>query len=244
MVGTKVVLDQRLGNRLTILSAADIRPIEDEYRASKLIVVDGVEWAANLKLIRSALVKKHRRFKEQFTYGPISQGVEDETRKLAEQVNRIFLGLLPSFAPVRFAHQSLRNMITGPEPMHFDTYGGETKVAAFVNVSEVPRIYNVGPSFEQLVAEQPKVMQEVIKECEGNLDDLSYCIRGRTMESKPPIGKDCPRHRAELAPGSVWFFNPKTVSHEVVYGEGAAGFNWVIPPGLLPSQADLVAGLL
>jgi hypothetical protein len=135
-------------------------------------------------------------------------------------------------------------MITGPEPMHFDTYTAPTSITSFANVSLVPRVYNIGRNFQHMIEADRKAVQTVIEMCKGNLDDFSYRARDLTKEGLPPLGKDMPRHRVEFAPGSIWFFNPKTVSHEVVYGEGAMSFAWEVK-GAGPTQRELLerAGL-
>ncbi len=115
-------------------------------------------------------------------------------------------------------------------------------VTAYINVSAVPRVYSIGPNFPMLVREQPDVMRELVKK-EGVGADLSYAIRQRTAEGLPPLGEKTPRHRVELAPGAIWFFNAKTVSHEVIHGTGAFGISWEVPSCGALMQADLLKGL-
>jgi len=215
---------------------------EHAFKESMLTVVDGMPWDADMVTIRSALVKVHRGFKAPFIEKEPPKLVRKELRKLIEHAERLFAQLYPSFKPVE-TRTSFRPMITGPEPLHFDTYGGEAPmVTAYINVSKVPRVYGIGPSFPMLVREQPEVMRQLVKD-EGAGADLSYAIRQRTADGLPPLGKDAPRHRVELAPGAIWFFNAKTVSHEVVYGTGAFGISWECPDCGAPMQADLLKGL-
>ncbi len=249
MVGTEAV------NSTTIKSAAGAGPAgihradqlrgpdyERAFKESMLTVVDAVPWDADMVTISRALVKTHRGFKAPFIEKEPPKLVRKELRKLTEHAERLFKQLYPNFEATEI-RTSFRPMITGPEPLHFDTYGGEAPmVTAYINVSAVPRVYGIGPSFPMLVRDEPEVMRLLVKK-EGVGADLSYAIRQRTAEGLPPLGKDAPRHRIELAPGSIWFFNAKTVSHEVIHGTGALGISWEVPESGAPMQADLLKGL-
>ncbi len=225
-------------------SSAGLAGIDFEmlFKESMLTVVDAVPWDADLDVIRKALVKKHRGFKAPFIEKEPAKEVRKELRKLTEHAERLFKQLYPSFEATE-VRTSFRPMITGPEPLHFDTYGGEAPmVTAYINVSAVPRAYGIGPSFPMLVRDEPEVMRLLVKK-EGKGADLSYAIRQLTADGLPPLGEHTPRHRIELAPGAIWFFNAKTVSHEVVYGTGALGLSWECPGCGAPMQADLLKGL-
>ncbi len=214
---------------------------EAAFRESMLTVIDGVVWDADMALIRSALVAKRREFKAPFIEKEPSKEVRKQVRNLCAHAERLFAQLYPSFESVE-TRTSFRPMITGPEPLHFDTYGGDAPlVTAYINVSDVPRVYRIGPSFPMLVRDQPDVMRKLVKE-PGSVD-LSYFIRQLTAAGLPPLGKDAPRHRVDLAPGSIWFFNAKTVSHEVVFGTGAVGISWEVPGCGAAMQNDLLKGL-
>jgi hypothetical protein len=226
-------------HRADQLQAVDF---EDAFKGSVLTVIDDVKWEADLHLIRSALVKTHRGFKAPFIEKEPPKLVRKELRILTEHAERLFKQLYPSFKSVA-TRTSFRPMITGPEPLHFDTYGGEAPmVTAYINVSKVPRVYGIGPSFPMLVRDQPTAMQQLVWEV-GVGADLSYAIRQRTADGLPPLGKDAPRHRVELAPGAIWFFNAKTVSHEVIHGTGALGISWEVPGCGAPMQADFLKAL-
>jgi len=215
---------------------------EDAFKCASLTVIDGVMWDTGLTMIQRALVKKHRGFKAPFIEKEPAKEVRRELRRLTEQAEQLFKQLYPSFKPIE-TRTSFRPMITGPEPLHFDTYGGEAPmVTAYINVSAVPRVYGIGPSFPMLVRDEPEVMRLLMKR-DGAGADLSYAIRQLTADGLPPLGEHTPRHRVELAPGAIWFFNAKTVSHEVVYGTGALGLSWECPGCGAPMQGDLLKGL-
>jgi hypothetical protein len=216
----------------------------DLFVGHGMLVLDDVAWDADMAVIRSGLVKQRRDFKAPFIEKEPRKEVRKQVRNMAAHAERLFKQLYPSFVSTK-TRTSFRPMITGPEPLHFDTYGGSNPlVTAYINVSSVPRVYQIGANFPTLVAEQPELMRELMRLAAERGDaDLSYVIRQRTGEGLPPLGPEAPRHRVELAPGAIWFFNAKTVSHEVVYGEGTLGVSWEVPDCGAAMQADLLKGL-
>ena len=225
-------------------TSAVARGAEFAFLEHHLIVIDGVDWDADMDVIRSGLVKKRREFKGPFREKEPIKAVRKELRRLEAHAERLFKTLYPNFRSVQ-TRPSWRPMITGPEPLHFDTYGGDSPlITSFINVSTVPRKYCVGPNFPALVAEQPSLMRKLVKASIEKPLDLSYVIRQRTADGLLPLGPDTPRHHIDMAPGAIWFFNAKTVSHEVVYGEGAFGISGEIPACGAAMQADLLKGLV
>jgi hypothetical protein len=240
VVGTQVRLDPALPERIHHCSWLAVDDAVQIFRDSELLVIDDVPWQADLGVIQRGLEPKRRGFKQPF-HGAIAPEVSAELERLGVQVDALVDRLYPELVRVE-RNGSFRPMISGPEPLHFDTYAAAHSVlTSFVNVSAVPRRYCIARSLRGLVDDQPEVIQQVIAECKGNLDDLSFRIRVRTMRGRPPLGE--PKHHVDFAPGAIWFFNAKTVSHELVYGEGAMGFSWEVPGGA-PTQRDLVGGLL
>ncbi len=209
-----------------------------------VLVLDDVPWEADMKVIASGLVKKRRAFKDPFIEKEPVKEVRKQLRNLHAHVSRLFAQLYPSFKSIE-ERVSFRPMITGPEPLHFDTYGGQNPlVTSYVNVSTVPRVYNIGPNFPALVAEHPELMRILMKAAKERGDpDVSYVIRQRTVYDLPPLDRNAPRHCVKLAPGTIWFFNAKTVSHEVVYGEGAFGISWEVPGCDAAMQEDILKEL-
>lgn len=244
MVRTQVKLDPRLDERVHVCASVEeavaLQPLE-VFRRAELLVIDGIDWGCDMAVVQSGLTPQRRAFKSPFRVDPVAPEVWKELDLIDAQVDRVFAQLYPFRDAKRSG--SFRPMITGPEPLHFDTYGDPVvPITAFVNVSAVPRKYCISHSLPSLIRRQPKAMRMVVGECRGKVDDLSYQIRVRTVAGKPPFGRDAPRHRLDLAPGSIWFFNAKTVSHEVVYGEGAMGYSWAVSTGAA-TQAELVAKL-
>ena len=211
---------------------------EKVFLGHGLLVLDDVQWRADLEVIRTALVKKRRAFKDPFIEKEPKKPVRKQVRNLVEQASELFDQLYPSFKYTQ-RRESFRPMITGPEPLHFDTYGGNIIVTAYVNVSRVPRVYNIGATFPALVRKEPEAMAQMAAAAKARGDvDLSYVLREHVGT---PLGVAAPRHRVELAPGAIWFFNAKTVSHEVVYGEGAVGISWEVPSCGAATQMQILA---
>ncbi len=247
MVGTKVTFAPGLDPALIAIempNTAAVTEIEAAFLEHRLYVLDDMQWDADIKVIRSGLVKKHRDFKAPFSEKEPAKPVRKQVRNLIAHAERLFAQLYPSFKSIE-TRTSFRPMVTGPEPLHFDTYGGlNPMVTAYINVSSVPRVYNIGPNFPALARDQPDLMREIaLLAAERGDADLSYVIRQRTAENLPPLDNNTPRHRVELAPGAIWFFNAKTVSHEVVYGEGTVGVSWEVPGCGAQMQADILKGI-
>lgn len=242
MVGSQIIAHPDLGPRAFVYHCQD--KIEDAvgiFRRGQMLVIDGMQWNADLAVLRGGLIKHWRAFKMPFENRKASPEVMREFLRLGAHAEQLFGRIYPEFVATGDRRDSFRPMITGPEPLHFDTYTlPHSLVTSLTNVSAVPRVYKLGPSFAQLVAQQPKEMRKVMRECAGKLDNMSFHLRVRTMSDRPPMPRSGPSHRVELAPGAIWFFDAKICSHEVVYGEGAAGFTWVVPNAGAASQRKLM----
>jgi hypothetical protein len=235
-VNSVVTLHPDLPERVRVFSAdalpSDIQPF---FAASEFVVVDGIGWDADLNTIRTALEPCKRKHKTSpYASKPPSEPVAREVEKLHAHASRLFNRLFPRVQQT-VMHKSFRPMLAGPEPMHFDSYEGVSLVTAYTNVSSVPRVYRIGRSFPGMLDDQPEVMRALLRQ--GGV--LSYSIRKQTERGLPPIDARAPKHRIELAPGAIWFFDAKTVSHEVVYGEGVAGQSWEVP-GAVETQRDIL----
>ncbi len=217
------------------------RPGADPERVfieSRMLVFDGAPWDADMGLLQAALVDKKRAFKAPFNEGPPDPKIQRQIDLLISDARELFHSLYPSFKSI-MERVSWRPMITGPEPLHFDTTHNDAPlVTAYINITPEPRVYNIGPNFPMLLKQYPNVMKTLFKECKlGAPADVSYALR--QMLPNGPLGANSPRHRVELAPGTIWFFNAKTVSHEVVFGRGAVGVSWECPGCGAKSQAQL-----
>jgi hypothetical protein len=243
-VGTEVILAPELGPTVIVGSSViQMTPYAEEvFLSHEMLVVDGIPWGADLEVIRGGLVKKRRAFKAPYLERVPTITIAREVEKLLDDAKRVFPMLYPNFKSIE-ERTSFRPMITGPEPLHFDSYGGlNPMVTAYINVSRVPRVYAIGANLPMLVREMPNVMRAWVKAAKKL--DVSYVLRKATEAGEGPLGPKAPRHKVELAPGAIWFFNAKTVSHEVVYGEGAVGISWEVPDCGAQMPADILKGLL
>lgn len=246
---TRVEWDGRLARAnvqlFTVNSESVLRAISADkvFLAHQLLVIDGIDWGDALSVIqRRGLDPTPRAFKEPYTAKPVPADVQAAVEEILQHARQMFPRLYP-WTP-RVAHSSFRPMVTGPEPLHYDSYGGDYPlVTAYINVSDEPRTYRIGWTFEQLVEQEPETTLAAFKERKRNADDASYPIRMRTQKGRPPLGKDAPRHTIELAPGAIWFFNAKTVSHEVVHGTGAIGIGWEVPTSGAKLQREILKGI-
>jgi hypothetical protein len=243
-MSTRLTSDPRLGETVRVFAAVEDAIAANPpwmFRTAIMLVIDGGAWiTADLDVIRTGLIPKRRKFKDPFSDRKIPWAVVDEIEKLVVDADRLFGALYPDFE-VAATQESFRPMITAGEPLHFDTRPGRHQpyVTSFINVAASPRVYGVGPTLYQLVEREPDLMRDVLRESRDP-DDVSLVLRQRTMAGKPPLGANCPRHRVELAPGSVWLFDAKTVSHEVVYGAGALARSWIVPHSGVAQQAEVL----
>jgi hypothetical protein len=215
------------------------------YLDHQILVIDDVQWQADLGVIRAGLDPRRRAFKAPFIERSPSAQVKEEVRNVLTHAAMMFSALYPDFEVVPGAgHESFRPMVTGPEPLHFDTYGGKPMVTAYINVSDEPRVYRLSYNFQQLADKHPTMLLAAWGERKAPIDDASYPLRRRTERGLPPLGPNAPRHEVHLTPGAIWFFDAKTVSHEVVHGTGAVCIGWEVPNCGSRTQRDILQSIL
>lgn len=238
-MGTEVILSARLPKTVFVYQPTERPPADEHFCNSDFMVMDGIEWNG-LGVLRAHLIPKHRRFNTPFhpakmpdEIGPAMDAMKEQAQKLVDDLY---------VESHEFISTSLRPMQTGPEPMHFDVYPAPIPVlTCFINVAATPRVYRIGPTFAHLVKTEAYAVRQLAVKV--GWTDISYRMRDNTVEGIPPMPKDGEAHRIELAPGAAWFFNGKTVSHQVVYGEGALGMSWTFPKSAAPTQEQMMAAL-
>lgn len=240
MSKSRIHLGEGLDPALVVQHSTGLPSATQAFLDAKLLILDNVPWPAHIEVIQTALSPKKRAFKDPFIERPPSPAVTKQIGNVIAHANKLFAQLYPTFVSVE-VRTSFRPMITGPEPLHFDTYGGEAPlVTAYINVSDEPREYGIGPNFPTLMLTHPDLLRRL--KANGAID-VSYPLRQMGQKGEGPFGPLAPRHRVELAPGAIWFFNAKTVSHEVVYGRGAIGISWEVPACGAKMQADYLKEL-
>lgn len=206
---------------------------------SGFMVLDGTTWDG-LAQARTGIIREHRKFGASFHPDDIAPSAVAGINLMVAQVESLVARLF--LEPKSDKHSSFRPMLTGPEPMHFDVYKAPLPIlTCFVNIAETARVYRIGPTFGRLIETHPKAMRYIASQCDEH--GMSYRIRDLTMAGLPPMPKDGPAHEVALAPGAIWFFNGKTVSHEVVYGEAALGISWELPESKAHSQQGLMRAI-
>ena len=129
-------------------------------RAGEMLVLEGVEWLADFAVLRSELIPRKRGPAEPFGGDKASSEVMEEVAKVAAQASEMCARMYP--LPCVEIDVLYRPMISGPEPMHFDTFSDEAGcwISAFVNISKTPRRYRIGPSLHSF---SPSDVAKVLK---------------------------------------------------------------------------------
>lgn len=216
---------------LTELSSAERqREMRRIYNRPGIIVLDNALGEPLLSGLREGLSEERRKFKEKFNRGhPTSatfkQAYTDTGKRITEITRMLFGYELPDFSA-----RSYRPMITENEPLHYDTYEvpcGTFSLMSVLNFDIRPRVWNVGPSFREMCRDSGHDVEEILKNKRPG-EAPSVPIRSAGLRGVGPLRAGIPLHHIEFAPGTVWYANPKTVSHQIVYGGGAYFEQWTI----------------
>ena len=212
------------------------------YNAPAIIVIDNVIGDDVLMGLREGLSDYRRKFKEKFNHGrPNSETFNvayTETGKRMTELTRMLFGYeLPATSAC-----SYRPLITENEPLHFDTYDvecGKISLMSVLNFDIRPRVWNIGPSFREVCRDSAADVEDILKKKRPG-ESLSVPLRSAGLRGIGPLRAGLPLHHIEFAPGAVWYANPKTISHQVVYGGGAYFEQWTIDVQDCQCQACLV----
>lgn len=195
-----------------------------------VVIVDGAVDEATVDGLREGLSDQRRKFKDKFNNGlPDSERFKhaygQAGRRMRELTEKLFGYDLPPKGD-----RSYRPMITESEPLHFDTYAvpcGTASLMAVLNFDVRPRVWNVGPSFREMCRNHPADVQQILKGLRPG-ESPSVPLRTAGLNGVGPLRAGTPVHQIEFAPGSVWYANPKTISHQIIYGGGAQFEAWRI----------------
>ena len=204
-----------------------------------MLVIDNYPWPVDLRSLQKFQEKRRRKFDDAFSVSA-SQEAGEARRIFSDEIDRIFEMLYGHYYRPIEKRNSYRPGVTEGEPMHFDSQylEGTIFITSYFNFSVRPRKYAVSHTFPWLVQSRPKATR---KSAGLSLDPRSSMvnIRAAALRGDPPLGKGVPRHRVWFASGSIWFFNPKMISHQVLFGDGALGHSWTVResnPDLLPEH--------
>lgn len=200
------------------------------YNRPGVIVVDSAVDEAVLNGLREGLSSERRKFKDKFNHGhPASESFNEAYRKASKRITKLTRALFGYDLP-SVSSPSYRPMITENEPLHYDTYEvecGKISLMAVLNFDVRPRVWNVGPSFRDICRDSRDEVEDILKTKHPG-ESPSIPLRSAGLRGTGPLGPGTPLHHVEFAPGTVWYANPKAVSHQIVYGGGAYFEQWTI----------------
>lgn len=224
---SRVILHPGVHTRIVITSSIEEALIlaESVWRSPGILVLDGYPWTRPLSYLQRYQDPRRRRFDSPFSLLDTPKEVLDSySIDIDLLLSRLFAGRQP--LEIR---KSWRPMLSGPEPLHFDTFkeNNTSTITAYLNVSRSPRRYGVSHDFATLLrlnSDYISKMSEPIFPVEH------FCFRLRVLgaNGQGPLGPSAPRHQMQFASGAVWIFNPKLVSHELIHGDGAYCYSWRI----------------
>lgn len=201
------------------------------YEFPGIVVVDGVFDEPTLNGLREGLSDQRRKFKDRF-----NSGVLPTTTTFKEAYEHA-IDLIPRLTQKLFGYGlgengdlSYRPMITENEPLHFDTYPvecGLTSLMAVANFDVGPRVWRVGPSFREVCRDHRDEVEDILKDRAPG-ESPSVWLRAAGLRGVGPLREGTAVHEIEFAPGSVWYANPKTISHQIVFGNGALFEQWTV----------------
>lgn len=240
MQQTQVQFDDQLTTPIKLLrcpaNLADLGSAEDQQEARRIfehpgvLVVDGVLDDSILNGLREGLSDERRKFKDKFNMGlpgtdSFKRAYKQAIARVTDLTERLFGYELPEKG-----NRSYRPMITENEPLHFDTYTiecGKTPLMSVFNFDVRPRIWNVGPSFRDVCCSHPDDVEAMLGQL-SPAESLSMRLRDAGQKGIGPLREGASVHKIKFAPGSVWYANPKAISHQVIYGGGAQFETWTI----------------
>lgn len=193
-----------------------------------ILVIDNIDWKFNFNKIQKGL--KNRTFREydsKFVDKNLDIEIVNELRKGQQEVFDIFKQLFPNYKYKDRGKYSLglRNMITGPEPMHFDTKPYDQLIlTSYINLDTQPRIYKISYTFKYLIETYPRWMKK-LKALNKNIPRE---MREITIKNKGRLTNKSPKHIAIFSPKTLWFFDPQLIAHEVIFGRGTMAQTWFV----------------
>lgn len=215
------------------------------YEGGGVIIVDNAADEQILSGLREGLTNERRKFKEKFNQGfPTAEGFRlaysEVSRRMTEITRMLFGYQLPSTSA-----RSYRPMITENEPLHYDTYEvecGKMSLMSVLNFDVRARVWKVGPSFRDICRDSREEVEDILKTKHPG-ESPSIPLRSAGLRGTGPLKPGTPLHEIEFAPGTVWYANPKCVSHQIVYGGGAVFEQWTIDVSECECQACVIEEL-
>lgn len=111
----------------------------------------------------------------------------------------------------------------------------EHQMRSFMNLSRRPRIIEVGPTLESLIAKfyHSANLAELVH---LNATDYLQEIKVRLFKKLKFEDHYLPRHVLRLAPGAIWISHSSLITHGLIYGEKTVCLETRIPPQQIKNQ--------
>jgi hypothetical protein len=103
---------------------------------------------------------------------------------------------------------------------------------AFVNLSHRPRILEIGPTLEELLAKVSE-REDLDQWHDLSASNFLQVIKERFFKRQGFEDFYLPRHTLRLAPGALWICHSSLITHGLVFGEKTVCCEWRIPVGQL-----------
>ena len=207
------------------------------FESPGIVIIDNVLDQSTVADLRLSLSKKKRKFKDKFF----------DNNKFHKSVNKAKLTsekIIYQLALNLFGYDlvskkmDIRNMISQQEPMHYDSYFaecGQTPLMAIFNFDMQPRLWNVGMHFDEFLVKKKVEFEDLI-----NKDKSTIPISIKLRNQQSLFLESDKMHRIAFAPNSVWFTNPKIISHQLVYGGGILINDWKVKEPLCKCQVCIM----
>ena len=223
-----VIYDGNLSSLNTFISQEKARMI---YERPGIIAINNVLRPEVIKGLKTALLNERRYWKQRFNQGLENTSDEFKTSyakafKVIHEIAKELFG----YVLENKASKSFRPLLTIDEPLHFDTYEvpcGQTSLMAVLNFDFLDRIWHVGPSLEDLISNNTEYFIKTRKSLKPN-ENLMVRVREDGKKGIGPLADISNIQRIGFTENTLWFANPKTVSHQIVYGGGALFVQWLI----------------
>jgi hypothetical protein len=213
-----------------------------------VLVIEGLKWATDLKLLSDNKLDQFKAFKEPQSSDPLPANAMDELNRLYDEMAALLIRLYGSYAAAGVFKdctigKSIRRMRTGPEPIHLDSFDSSNvpQILAFVNFDVNPRLWQISYTLPELVDCHKPLVQKIVSANVHNETQFNIVLRNEIVDGAL---SNIPFEEIDLSHGTFWVVNAKTVLHGVKYGAGAA--LWAVnssklPPGL--TQKEILAPL-
>lgn len=111
----------------------------------------------------------------------------------------------------------------------------EHQMRSFMNLSRRPRIIEVGPTLESLIAKFYH-SANLAELAHLNATDYLQEIKVRLFKKFKFEDHYLPRHVLRLAPGAIWISHSSLITHGLIYGEKTVCLETRIPPQQIKNQ--------